>query len=94
MQKVLVQAAGELSRPDLKLRGKMFFLVIRHDHPEAERLRADLKQPHRAFLASLGKKLLSGGAIFNDRGDVIGGSITFGSLAESVGSISRIPSPS
>jgi uncharacterized protein YciI len=55
----------------------MFYLVIRHDKPDAETLRDELKIPHRKFLSSLGKSLLTGGAIFDDNGKVIGGSITF-----------------
>lgn len=55
----------------------MLFLVIRHDHPNAQSLRDALKQNHRAFLSSLGKRLITGGAIFNNNGAVIGGSITF-----------------
>lgn len=55
----------------------MFFLVIRYDHPDAEQLRVEHKQSHRAFLSSLGKTLMTGGAIFDDSGAVIGGTITF-----------------
>ena len=55
----------------------MFYLAIRYDMSGAEQLRVDLKQAHRNFLASLGKGLLTGGAIFDDDGKIIGGSITF-----------------
>lgn len=66
----------------------MFYLVIRHDKPSSDQLRNDLKQSHRKFLASLGKRLLSGGAIFDDDGNIIGGSITF--EAESIAEARKI----
>ena len=66
----------------------MFYLVIRYDKPDADQFRAELKQPHRSFLTSLGKKLLTGGAIFDDGGNIVGGSITF--EAENIAEARRI----
>ena len=55
----------------------MFFLVIRYDYSDAEQFRVVLKQEHRKFLRSLGKRLVTGGAIFDEFGAVTGGTMTF-----------------
>jgi uncharacterized protein YciI len=68
----------------------MFYIAIRYDKPGANVFRELLKEEHRAFLRSLGPKLLTAGAIFDEVGEVIGGSITF--EADSIEAASRIAS--
>ncbi|MDM0084823.1 MULTISPECIES: YciI family protein [Variovorax] len=53
----------------------MPFIILAYDKPGAERLRADLRPRHLAYLAARQDQMLAGGAVLDDDGKAIGGMI-------------------
>ena len=52
----------------------MPFLIIAHDHDGMDEAREQVRQAHRDYLASYGRKLLSSGALLDETGQqIIGG---------------------
>ena len=49
----------------------MPYLIIAEDHPNMERQREDVRQAHRAHLASVGVRLLASGALLAEDGKTI-----------------------
>ena len=49
----------------------MPFLILAYDHPDKEREREAVRDAHRAYLASFGKRLLASGALLGDDGTTI-----------------------
>ncbi|MEQ3710986.1 YciI family protein [Tateyamaria sp.] len=56
----------------------MPFLITAYDHPDKEVEREGVRQAHREYLASFGKRLLASGALLDEAGEnIIGGSSLF-----------------
>lgn len=53
----------------------MPFIILAYDKPDTERLRADLRPQHIAYLSARQGQLLAGGAVLDDDGKAIGGMI-------------------
>ncbi len=52
----------------------MPYLIIAYDHPQMDQEREAVRQAHRDYLASYGRRLLGSGAILDDDGTtIIGG---------------------
>lgn len=48
-------------------------LIIAYDHDDKDAERESVRQAHRDYLASFGKKLLSSGALLDEDGRIVGG---------------------
>lgn len=56
----------------------MPFLITAYDHPNKESEREAVRQAHRDYLASFGKRLLASGALLDETGEnIIGGTSLF-----------------
>jgi len=56
----------------------MPFLITAYDHPNKEIEREEVRQAHRDYLASFGKRLLSSGALLDEAGEnIVGGATLF-----------------
>jgi len=56
----------------------MPFLITAYDHPEKETERENVRQAHREYLASFGKRLLASGALLDEAGEnIVGGASLF-----------------
>ncbi|EFL89604.1 YciI family protein [Ahrensia sp. R2A130] len=56
----------------------MPFLITATDHPNKNAEREEVRQAHRDYLASFGKRLLASGALLDENGEnIIGGSSLF-----------------
>jgi len=54
------------------------YLITAHDHPNKDNEREAVRQAHRDYLASFGKKLLASGALLDETGSqIIGGASLF-----------------
>ena len=56
----------------------MPFLITAIDHPNKDAEREEVRQAHRDYLASFGKRLLASGALLDESGEnIIGGASLF-----------------
>ncbi|MDM0050340.1 YciI family protein [Variovorax sp. J22R115] len=53
----------------------MPFIILAHDKPNSERLRAKLRSEHLAYLSARKGQMLAGGALLDQDGKSIGGMI-------------------
>ena len=53
----------------------MPFIILAHDKPNSERLRAKLRSRHIAYLCDRKGQMLAGGAVLDEVGNAIGGMI-------------------
>ena len=56
----------------------MPYLITAYDHPGKDAMREEVRQAHRDYLASFGKRLLASGALLDETGqNIIGGASLF-----------------
>ena len=56
----------------------MPFLITAYDYPDKEVARERVRQAHREYLASFGKRLLASGALLDEEGEnIVGGASLF-----------------
>lgn len=56
----------------------MPYLITAYDHPNKEAERENVRQAHRDYLASFGKRLLASGALLDEAGvNIVGGASLF-----------------
>jgi len=54
------------------------FLITAYDHPNKQAEREEVRQVHRDYLASFGKRLLASGALLDETGEnIVGGASLF-----------------